>query len=76
MVSTKGNYDSDNNIGGWNDISLNAFTPIFTVFSLKRLDFWQCHSSSGSYSKATDSISAALRGYREHYRELPVSVQT
>ena len=56
---------------------------VFSVFSLRRSNFWQGHGSSGSYSKATDSIyvassisfskatdsiSSALRGGREPNR--------
>ena len=55
-------------------------TLMFAVFSSRRSNFWQGHGSSGSYStatdsisgassisfyKATDCISAALRGGRE-----------
>ena len=63
------NYDSDSNIGGKNDISLSAITTMFAALCSKSLAFWQGHSSSGSYSKGTDSISAALSGGREHCRE-------
>ena len=70
------NYDSGSNIGGINDISLSAINTMFAALSLRRLDFLQGHGSFGSYSKATDSISAALRGGREHCRKRPVSVPT
>ena len=70
------NYDSDSDIGGRNDISLSAIPIMIAALSLGRLYFWQGHGSSGSFSKATDSISAALRGCREHCRKSPISVQT
>ena len=62
------NYDYDSDICGQNDISLSAITTMFATFSSKHLDFWQGHGSSNSYYKATDSISAASTGGREHCR--------
>ena len=68
------NYDSDSDIGGINDNSLNTISTMITALSLKRLDFWQGHGSSSSYSKATDYISAALRGGREHCMEHDIKI--
>ena len=67
------NSDTDSNIGGRDDDYKSVIDTMIAALSSKRLDFWKGQGYPGSYSKSTDSTSAALRGGTENSNSIYIS---